>query len=84
MLHSRHNNQGFNSCNNSKIKHLHERYLQLIHNDKLLSYDELLEKDGSVSVHHRNIQNLPIGMFHIKRDLSPEVATDIFTQATRQ
>ena len=84
MLHSRHNNQRFNSCNNSKIKHLHERYTRLIHNGKLLSYEELLEKDGSVSVYHRNIQSLPIGMFHIKHGQSVEIVTDIFTQATRQ
>ena len=36
MLHSRQNN--------NKIKHLHERCLRLIHNDKLSSYEELLEK----------------------------------------
>ena len=34
MLHSRQNN--------NKIKHLHERCLRLIHNDKLSSYEELL------------------------------------------
>ena len=43
ILHSRQNN--------NKIKHLNERHLQL-KNDKLLSYEETLEKDMSVSVHH--------------------------------
>ena len=37
-----------------------ERYLRFIQNDKLPSYEELLEKDGSFSVHHRNIQSLAI------------------------
>ena len=55
MLHSRQNN--------NKIKHLHERCLRLIHNDKLSSYEELLEKDWSVSIHHKNIQSLAIEMF---------------------
>ena len=32
--------------------------MRLIQNDKLSSYEEPLEKDGSVSVHHRNIQSL--------------------------
>ena len=50
MLHSR--------CNNNKIKHLYERCLRLIYCDKNPSYEELLKKDGSVSIHHRNIQNL--------------------------
>ena len=44
--------------NNNKIKHLHERCLHLIHNDKLSSYEEPLEKDGSFSLHHKNIQSL--------------------------
>ena len=55
MLHSR--------KNKNKIKHLHERCLRLIHNDKLSSYEELLEKDWSVSIHHKNIQSLAIEMF---------------------
>ena len=49
------------SCqNNNKIKHLHERSLRLIHHDKLSSYEELLEKDESVSIHQKNIQSLAI------------------------
>ena len=47
MLHSR--------CNNNKTKHLHERCLKLIYCDKNSSYEELLERDGSVFIHHRNI-----------------------------
>ena len=39
--------------NNNKFKHLHERCLRLIHIDKLSSYEEVLEKDGSVSIHHK-------------------------------
>ena len=71
MLHSRQNN--------NKIKHLHERCLRLIHNDKLSSYEELLEKDESVSIHHKNIQSLAIEMFQIKHGQSPEIVSDIFT-----
>ena len=41
--------------NNNIIKHLHERCLRLIYNDKNSSYEEILTKDGSVSIHHRNI-----------------------------
>ena len=41
--------------NNNKIKHLHERCLRLIYNDKQSSYEALLIKDGTVSLHLRNI-----------------------------
>ena len=39
MFHSRQNN--------NEIKHLYEKCLRLIHNHKLSSYEELLEKDES-------------------------------------
>ena len=70
--------------NNKKIKHLHERCLRLIQNDKLSSYEELLEKDGSVSIHHRNIQSLAIEMLQIKHGQSRKNVTYIFTQTTQE
>ena len=57
-----------------------ERRLRLIRNDKLSPYAELLEKDGSVSVHHRNIQSLAIEMLQIKHGKSRKTVTDIFIQ----
>ena len=71
MLHSR--------CNNNKIKHLHGRCLRLIYCDKNSSYEELLEKDGSVSIHHRNIQNLVIEMYKVKNELAPMITANVFT-----
>ena len=58
MLHSR--------CNNNKIKHLHKRCLRLMYCDKASSYEELLEKDGSVSLHHRSIRSLAIEVYEVK------------------
>ena len=71
MLHSRQNNK--------KIKHLHEKYLRHNQNDKLSPNEELPEKDGSVSVHLRNIQSLAIEMLQIKHGQPCEIVTDIFT-----
>ena len=62
MLHSR--------SNNNKIKHLHERCLRIVYQDKQSFYETLLVKDGTVSTHHRNIQALAIEMYKIKNDLS--------------
>ena len=71
MLHSR--------CNNNKIKHLHERCLRLIYCDKNSSYEELLEKDQSDSIHHRNIQNLTREMYMVKNELVPMITANVFT-----
>ena len=49
--------------NNNKIKNFHERCLILTYCDKTSSYEELLSKYGSVSIHHRNIKNLAIEMY---------------------
>ena len=57
-----------------------ERRLRLIRNDKLSPYAELMEKDGPVSVHHRNIQSLAIEMLQIKHGKSRKIVTDIFIQ----
>ena len=69
--------------NNNKIKHSHERCLRLVHDDKLSFYEELVEKDESVSIHHKNIQGLAIEMFQIKHGQSPEIISDIFTRTTQ-
>ena len=61
-----------------------ERCLRLMQNDKLSSYEELLEKDGSVSVHHGNIQSLAKEMLQIKHGQSRGIVTDTFTHVTQE
>ena len=41
---------------NNKINRIHERALRIIYNDKSSSYRELLTKNRSVTIHHRNIR----------------------------
>ena len=40
-------------------------------------------KNGTVSMHHRNIQALVIEMCKLKNDLSTEILSNIFTQRTK-
>ena len=68
--------------NNYIIRNLHERCLTLIYNYKNSFYEELLTKDGSVSIHIRNIQALAVELFKIKKKLSPEIFTEIFARET--
>ena len=56
---------------NNKINKLHERALSLVYKDITLSFQDMLDLDNSVTIHHRNIQKLAIEMFKIKNDLSP-------------
>ena len=41
---------------NSKINRLHERALRLVYKDGNLTYQQLLEKDNSLTIHERNLQ----------------------------
>ena len=71
------------SCkNNNKIKHLHARCLRLICSDKNSSYENLLEKDNSVYIHHKNIQALASDMFKVKHKLCLEITCNIFMERT--
>ena len=48
------------------------------YNDKNSSFNELCEKDGSVSIYHQNFQKLAVEMFKISRGLSPYITNEIF------
>ena len=65
---------------NKKINRLHERCLRIIYCDKQSSFEELLEKDSSVSIHERNIQILATEMYTVSKGMSPPQITELFTQ----
>ena len=48
---------------NNMINHIHERCFHIIYNNKISSFKELLERDGSVPIDNRNLEILAIGMF---------------------
>ena len=76
MCHSR--------ANNDKINRLHERCLRIIYSDKRSTFETVLEKDDSVSVHNQNLQILATEMYKIKNDLSPLIFTELFEQRNEQ
>ena len=70
MCHSR--------ANHGKINRLHERLLRIIYSNKTSLFEVLLEKDGSVSIHNRNLQLLAIEMDNPSKRLSLTVVTELF------
>ena len=72
MLHSRRYN--------NVIRNLHERCLKLIYNGKNSSYEEVLTKDGLVSIHLKNIQDLVTELYKIKNGLTLEIFTENFAR----
>ena len=57
---------------------MHEKCLRIVYNDNTSSYEELLEIDNSVSVHHRNIQILATELHKIVNRLSPDIMKNVF------
>ena len=61
-----------------KINWLHEICQRIIYNDKHLSFNEFLQKDGYISIHGRNLQVLATEMYKISNGLSTPLMRDIF------
>ena len=74
MLHSRHLS--------NKINSIHERALRITYQDNTSAFQELLNKDNSISKYHRNVQVLATEMFKIHQDLSPKILKETFVSET--
>ena len=69
MCHSRENKR--------EINRVHERCLRTIYNDTQSLFNELLEKDGFVSIHELNLQFLVTEMYKISNGLSTPLKKEI-------
>ena len=67
---------------NNRINRLHERALRLVYKDSLLTFNDLLLKDNSFTIHHRNLQKLAIEMYKLINNLSPPIMNYIFRDTT--
>ena len=63
---------------NNRINRLHERALRLAHNDYDASFQDLLIKDKSVTIHQRNLQVFAILLYKIINNEAPEIVRKMF------
>ena len=69
-----------NGSINNKINRLHERVLSIVYNDFKLPYKNLLEKNGTFSIHIKNLQKLATETFKISKNFSVLLMSELFFQ----
>ena len=67
---------------NNRINKLHERALRLVYKNSELTFEELLNKDNSFTIHHRNLQKLVIEIFKVINNESPPIMKHVFPVTT--
>ena len=58
---------------NNKIDRQHERCLRIAYSDNRSSFEHLLDKDKSVSIHVKNLQTLSLEMLKVEKNLSAPI-----------
>ena len=61
-----------------KINALHERALRITYGYKTSSFNKLLQKDNSLSIHHKILQVLAVERYKISNNMSPANNNDSF------
>ena len=69
-----------NRTANNRINRLQERALRIVYKDFNSSFQELLDKDNTVTIHHRNLQKLATEMYKVKNGISPEMMNWVFNE----
>ena len=62
----------------NKINRLHERALRIVHSGFKSTFEGLLRKGNSFSIHERNIQSLAIEIYKFLNGLSPSFLNNVF------
>ena len=65
---------------NNRINRIHEKSLRLAYDDYESSFQNLLEKDNSTSIHDKNLQLLLIEIYKTLHNLNPSFMKDIFPE----
>ena len=64
---------------NNRINKIYEKALGLVYkNETLLSFDDLLKRDKSVTIQQKNLQSLATKIYKTKNELVPKIMKDTF------
>ena len=66
--------QRSNNLNNR----IHERSLRVVYDDTSSTFQELLQCNKSVTIHHKNIQTLTTEVFNVVNNICPPIMTTFF------
>ena len=58
---------------------INERALRLIYYDHSSNFQELLQRDNSVTIHQKNIQALAIMMYKVVNNIAPTIVSELFS-----
>ena len=68
-----------NRPTNKKINKLHDRAQRLIYCDHSSNFEELLQRENSVTIHQKNIQALAIMMQKVANNIAPTIVSELFS-----
>ena len=63
---------------NDKINKLHEGALRIVFDNRQSTFEELLDIDKSVTIHHRNLQVIAAELYEVHHELALQLMYDIF------
>ena len=63
---------------NARINRFHERALQIVYGNFYSSFEELLTRDSSTTLHQRNLQKLMTEIFKVETGIAPELMKGVF------
>ena len=67
-----------NSGLSNKIYHIHERASRIVYDYYSSTFEDLLNKDKSVTIRQRNLQQFAIEIFRLKIEIAPIIMNEIF------
>ena len=68
----------------NSINYLHERVLRTAYNDNVSTFEKLLEKDNSVTIHVKNLRILATELYKTKENLAVPIVHEVFEQRNVQ